>query len=252
MKGYIPIKIETLTELANEVRRLCDVSGELSTAEMITGLQNVTAGGLSMSVQNYAYERSTGLSTHSRTYTGTSGNILFLAVMHRGELTAPPAGWELIGTLTESGDRTAGSVAYNQYVSIFTKICAGEENIEYTQTQTDTSFTCIIEFQGVSGFEILEDTRRENVSTDNTPEFSCTRTNSTVWHIWITTAIFFNGNQYHWNISDENVWAMSDYNNIQPRLGVFVDNRSAPSKFTIDSLMAQRYVSGICIQVNPK
>lgn len=112
--------------------------------------------------------------------------------------------------------------------------------------------TCIIEFEGVSGFEILENTRQENVVTtgSSNSDFECVRT-STRMAIWITTSIYFNSSEYAWKISDSNVWAISDNHNISPRLGVMIDNRPSPINFKIGSGISDRYASAICIQTIP-
>lgn len=199
-------------------------------------------------IVNYSYESTTGSTSHARSYSGTKGNTLLLLVLTRGEITTPPEGWTLLGTLTESGDYDAGSVTYPQYVSAFTKECDGTENVTYEQTQSNLSITCFIEFEGVSSFEILEDCRFENVISQN-PEFTCNR-NSTRMGVWVATAVYFNS-VYQWIISDSSIWAISDNHGISPRLGVFVDNRPTPVTFTIESGMDARYSSAFCIQIVP-
>lgn len=196
-------------------------------------------------VVNYSYEETTGSTSHSRTYTGVAGNRLLLLVMHRGELTAEPEGWTKLGALVESADSE-----YTQYASIFTKTCVGEESISYVQTETNRSITCFVEFEGVSNFEILEETRQENVASSSTA-INCTRT-STRMAVWITTARYFNNDQYYWNVSDNSIWAISDNHNSYPRLGVFVDNRPTPITFTIGSGLSGRHESGLCIQIVPQ
>lgn len=255
MKGYVPIKTETLTEMANEMRRISGQTDALSPAQMIEMMNDfvMSDGVLTRSMRNYAYEYSSGSTTHSRSYTGTAGNKLLLLVLTRGELVTVPTGWEKIGELVESGDYAAGSVAYNQYVTVLSKVCEGAETIEYEQTESNLSITCIVEFYGVSGFEILENTRMENVTGNNSPEFTCSRT-SACMVIWIATTVYFTNSRYYWDVSDDKVWAISDnHGTIQPRLGVFVDNRVAGKDFTIDSSMtaSNRYISALCIQVNP-
>lgn len=200
-------------------------------------------------VINYSYETTTGATTHSRVYEGTIGNKLLLLIMHRGELTTAPAGWELLGTLTESADMTNDpEVTYIQYVSIFTKMCVGTESISYEQTEATTSMTCFIEFEGISGFEILEATRQENIASTNS--FTCART-STYMAVWVATALYFPSNTFKWQVSDDGIWAISDNHNVQPRLGVFVDNRPAPVTFTLNAGMSGHYVSAVCVQTIP-
>lgn len=201
-------------------------------------------------VVNYAYEHTTDSTSHARSYAGTPGHMLLLAILHRGELTASPSGWTLLGTLTESGDYNAGSTTTLQYVSVFYKKCTGSEVIAYEQAMSNTSITCLIEFEGVSGFEILASSIQENVSTSTTPEFTCSRT-STRLAVWFTNAIYFTNNTYKWNVSDSTVWAISDNQGVSPRLGVYVDNRPAPNTFTIDSGLSNRYASAFCVQIIP-
>ena len=96
-------------------------------------------------VMNYSYEETGGSTTHTRSYSGTPGNMLLLAILHRGELTSAPAGWALLGTLVESADYNAGATVIVQYVSVFYKKCSGSETISYEQAMSNRSITCIIE-----------------------------------------------------------------------------------------------------------
>lgn len=205
-------------------------------------------------VVNYEYKYTSSGTTHTRSYTGTTGNMLLLAIMHRGELATAPSGWALLGTIEESGDRDVGSVAYIQYVSVFYKKCVGDEEISYEQTESNNTITCIIEFEGISGFEILEDSVQENVPTKTEPEFTFSR-KSTRLAVWFTNSLYFPNNTYKWVVSDADIWAISDnHTGVQPRLGVFVDNRPSPTTFTVDTGMGStttRYASAFCIQIVP-
>lgn len=200
-------------------------------------------------ILNYSYEYSSGSTEHTRVYEGTIGSKLLLIVLSRGELVTTPEGWEQIGVLAESGDKNAGNVSYTQYATMFTKTCEGIETINYSSTESNMSMTCVIEFEGVAGFEILEETRKENVATTE-PDFTCKR-NSTRMAIWVANSIYFNNDQFYWNVSDSGIWAISDNNGLQPRLGVFVDNRPAPIDFTVSTGMTNRFASIVCLQIVP-
>lgn len=250
VKDVTAFAIELPAHSAEDDGKVLKVQG----GTLVWGADNTGGGGSSTisNIVNYDYKYSSSSESHSLEYMGITGNILLLLVMTRGEMVLEPEGWERIGILTESGDKDAGSVEYAQYVYAYKKVCVGQETIEYSQAENNTSITCIIEFEGVSGFEILENTRQENIATtgSSNSDFECVRT-STRMAIWVTTSVYFNNETYIWQISDNGIWAISDNHEVQPRLGVMIDNRPAPINFRIGSGMSGRYASAICIQTIP-
>lgn len=199
---------------------------------------------------NYVYEHTTDTMSHSRNYVGTKGNRLLLLIMHRGEMVSTPDGWTNLGILTNAADYELTEPKGIGYVSLFTKICIGSESIEYEQALASRSITCIIEFEGVSGFEVLESTRQEDVETSGTC-FACARA-STRMGVWVATSWFWQtNNTYAWTKSDDAIWAISDNHGIEPRLGVLVDNRPTPNDFTFGVEVSNRHASAICVQTIP-
>ena len=215
-------------------------------------MQIQTGGALpSVNMVNYEYMSTTGSTVHNRTYNGTSGNTLLMLLMSRGALTVPPDGWELIGVLKESGDYNAGSVVYIQYVSIFKKVCTGNESLSYEQEMSNLSITCIVELENVGNISIIENTRQEDVATPQSLQCS---SKTSGFNLWVATSVYFLNNVYTWQVSDSDVWQLTK-ENLALRVAAFIDTRLAKDDFTISSGITEttsRYLSVLCLNVTPK
>lgn len=207
----------------------------------------IEASGGTVSLVKHSYVYGSGNTSYTRSYEGTKGNMLLLLVLTRGTLTVPPAGWTLLGMLTEDKDKEIGSTTYAQYVHVFCKACDGAETFSYTQSESNMSITCILELNNATEPIIEEYTRQENVLDTTSLVFDRT---SNDFFVWITNSIYFLNNTYVWQVSDSTVLQLPNNGTTQPRLGVFIDDREARNMFTVSSGMSgNRYCSGIGIRV---